>query len=957
MVTLSRLISGLCFMTLFGCMPSGDDPSLPVDRAAVYGPTIIFDPLAKPTPELPFPNDLILTSNSETASGASWNVSTRKETQHESHLRGLLNGVDGFGPYAPITVSFDGPIDLNTVNRSSIVVVNIEPGHPREGEIAPLDLGMGYFPRAGQRHPYHGHDPYAEVDSLIFPDTNRVDIDGDGEAELVGHYEVASHTLIIRPIVPLAQNARHAVLLTTELFGQSSEGTVGQIRSPFDYKSHYAQMPFIEKALALTGLAPEALAFGWTYKTANIVGPFQRLRDGLYGRGALAKLNDAVSSEITEIRDTSITHDADGVEFPVDPRDHRYILQAEFLSQILAILGNIQDDDNFMMDFKYVDYLVFGSWKTPNIRMNERRELSLNLATGQGDIGIEDVPFMLAVPKTTDRFRPPFPVMLYFHGTGTSRFEPIAIADAMARQGIAVLAFDQVGHGPLIQDIPRLLAENPDTADLLPTLIPVIAALLVPDQVDEFYDLDVLEALEKLNEVCLFAELAVHGRAEDYNQDGQLDIAEAFFHGDPFRLCASFTQDILDMMQMVKVIRGLSQDKVPSEPLANPKDASFEELKPYLFSGDFNADGILDVGGPNVALSLAGTSLGGIHSVLGAAMEPEIRTVTPIVAGAGLADIMTRSGLDFILEPIFEEVLGNLVVGCERDGRLYITQGNEANRCRRPKASAMADVTAPAVGTPVLLTNKVNGMTNRSEVNEDGGFALTIDSDRGDELEIMIGPEAAPLLKTSFPAHYDGSGYTRNTAEFRRAITIQQHAFDLCDPSNFAPHLFKDPLPSHDPTNVLFMNAIGDDTVPVASSITLAIAAGVFGSNEDTWGPVTRWLIEKGVLLNELYDVHDILGNNPDEQPPYGLFTPIATATGVSSIRLADVNGKHEWIAGYQKDDFEFGRYSQNQIAIYHACGGRIILDGPTECIGSEDCALLDNLESIDGCDHVGIRR
>ena len=188
--------------------------------------------------------------------------------------------------------------------------------------------------------------------------------------------------------------------------------------------------------------------------------------------------------------------------------------------------------------------------------------------------------------------------MLYFHGTGTSRFEPLAIADSMARQGIAVMAFDQVGHGPLIQDIPRLIEENPDVAALLPALLPVIANLLVPEQVDEFYDLDVVDALERIKEVGLFAELAVHGRAEDYNGDGRFDIAESFFHSDPFRLCASFWQDLVDMMQMVKVIRSLDQSKVPSQPLENPKSASFEELKPYLFSGDFNADGILDVGGP-----------------------------------------------------------------------------------------------------------------------------------------------------------------------------------------------------------------------------------------------------------------------------------------------------------------------------------------------------------------------
>ena len=42
----------------------------------------------------------------------------------------------------------------------------------------------------------------------------------------------------------------------------------------------------------------------------------------------------------------------------------------------------------------------------------------------------------------------------------------------------------------------------------------------------------------------------------------------------------------------------------------------------------------------------------GMHSVMGAAIEPEIETVTPVVAGAGILDIMLRSGLHFILEPL-----------------------------------------------------------------------------------------------------------------------------------------------------------------------------------------------------------------------------------------------------------------------------------------------------------------
>ena len=101
----------------------------------------------------------------------------------------------------------------------------------------------------GQKHAYHGHDPYDDVSSLIFPDSNRFDMDGDGMEEQIGHYEYESNTLIIRPIIPLAQNARYAVLLTKDVFGQASDGTKGPVRSPFAYKAHYTQMDLIKNAL------------------------------------------------------------------------------------------------------------------------------------------------------------------------------------------------------------------------------------------------------------------------------------------------------------------------------------------------------------------------------------------------------------------------------------------------------------------------------------------------------------------------------------------------------------------------------------------------------------------------------------------------------------------------------------------------------------------------------------
>jgi hypothetical protein len=956
-----RAFTAVIFLILLACEVQTNNYGL--GPATGEGPQIVFNPLTKPFAEIPMPNDLALVRNPDTVTGLGWNASLIRPSSHGSRLREHLNEMDGFGTFGPSMVKFDGPLLLETVNENSVRLINIQPGHPKEGQSIPLDLGNGSYPIITEKRAFHGFDIRANEPSLLFSNSNRMDLDGDGQSELVGHYDFEHNRLYIRPLIPLDPQAQYAMILTTEIMGVNGDGLIESIRSPFPEKAHAAQLEGVAHAATLAAIDTVDVAFGWTYTTGSIFAPMRALREGLYGRGPLSKLAEFSSSGFTEVRDTSIKNDEK--DEALKSLDHTYILQAQFFTDILGIIAGVQDDDNFNLSFDHVDYLVFGSWYTPNIRVNEERSLSLNLHTGNGEIGQEEVPFMISVPKETETHKAPFPVMLYFHGTGTSRFEPIAVADTMARQGIAVMSFDQVGHGPLILDIPNLLSQDESTAALVNAIVPAIASLLVPERVSEFIGLEFEEALPKLEEVGLFAELAVHGRAYDYNENGVLDVAEAFFFPDPFRLCASFTQDLLDMMQMVKVLRGLRQADVPTMPLENPSEATEETLRPYLLAGDFNADGVLDIGGPNVQLSLGGTSLGGIHATMGAAIEPEIKTVTPIVAGGGLIDLMTRSTLNFILEPLFLEITGNRVVGCplihtgyepsiegglnpDRN-RLIISQGNQSDRCRKLDQGAVANAPLVRAGTRVKLTNLDGGHSVEATITRRFGFSAGIEADKGDPLELTIYAAGGPPLVYEFPAHQDGTGYERNSDEFRRAVTLQQHLFDRCDPVNYARALFQEPMEGHDTTNVLFLNAIGDTTVPVASTITLARSAGVLGSDPETWQANNQALIETGVIADEYYDFDDILNNNPPEQPKQGPIANIETDTGVSGIRFADVNGKHEWIAGYEKDGFQFGKYSQNQLAIFHVCSGSLIVDDP--CIENPECPLLDDPTLLEGCE------
>ena len=110
-------------------------------------------------------------------------------------------------------------------------------------------------------------------------------------------------------------------------------------------------------------------------------------------------------------------------------------------------------------------------------------------------------------------------------------------------------------------------------------------------------------------------------------------------------------QTSFDNIVAVRLLRELSQAQVPPKPTFDAHKASKAELWPHLMAGDFDLDGVLDVGGAVGAdgkpqpYFMMGVSLGGIHTALTAPLEPYITAAAPVVPGAGLADIFVRTKL------------------------------------------------------------------------------------------------------------------------------------------------------------------------------------------------------------------------------------------------------------------------------------------------------------------------
>ena len=925
---------------------------------APFGPKIIYDPLRRPVAEIPFPNDLMLRPSDETTNGVAWNISEEAPTAVERRIRREMGKLDGFGVYSPVFVPFDGPLALETVTDESVVLVNIEPDHPRRGEQVVLDLNRGFFPETMRPRGYWPFDPQRDLADLYLGAGNDADRDGDGELERVTHWEVETNTLILRPVRPLAPACRHAVLISRQVTGAAvdDEGaaTTAPVRSPWPYKAHAAQAEFVQEALQLTGWTAADLAFGWTYTTTDAAQPMLNLREGVHGRGPLAALGQLAPPQIGEVRDTHVLHDStvDGVDPASAQRDHPFILQGAFLGDLFEIVGGIQP--GLSIDFQDVDYFVFGSFATADIRTGEDRMVGVNFHTGQGEAAVTDVPYLLSVPKTVPgRHEPPFPVVLYFHGTATSRMEAVAIANQMARQGMAMLSFDQVGHGPIIPDIPLLVASQGLDISVIEIFGPLLAELLVPHRVDEFYGLTWEELLKKMSEIGLWNELALHGRTEDQNGDGALESSEGFFWGNPFKMCGSVWQDLSDFFHAVGVLRGFHPEKVPAA-LDDPANATAETLRPYFLAGDFNADGVLDVGGPDVQLSVAGTSLGGLHSILAAALEPEVTVASPIVGGGGLVDLMLRTDFKMIVKRIFLETFGPLVVGCpDGEGGVWLSFNDDSRGCNPEYAEAesFARLDDVVPGTLLRLVNVDNDESAALYVGQELGFSIAVPTDVGDHLELAVlrpgdsGTDGWDRVEAYSP--YEGVAMKRNTPRFRRFIGIANNILDRCDPISVASHLFKDPLPGHPPVDILYEMALGDETVPISAGVQVALATGLFGDTPDQWRPVMEEFIARGVMTGSDYDVDDLLGDNPPESPPMGPFEPIASSEGgVSSIRFADVDGEHEWIINVQPDAvLDHATYSQHQVVLYHwSHGGKVVDD---LCIQETSCELLDDPNAL----------
>lgn len=685
--TPSTLLALAALSLSAACWPT-NDPVLGLGEASPSGgPRVDFDLDERPFPDIPFPNDLATRADASSPTGKRLNVSTLAASAAEAKVRNAINEQTGFAVFAPMHVSFDAPLDVaNLVTRhqqltpdfadDAVYLVNVDRDSANFGEVVLLDMGLGNFPITLERaNNYFLLDPRADDRNLLFEETAEQatgpggeftwedDTDDDGELdrpntrtpegdplafrEVLDFYERETNTLILRPVNPLEPGTTYAVVLTDALTGEDGRA----IDSPFESVNHLDQSQALEP---LRELLPERfperfdedlsqLRFAWSFTTQVPTEVLEGVRAGLYGHGPLAWLSERFPAEFLAVHNVKSPGASEPMTFKLDALLSFIVPLA---SEQLGPAGTRAIEEAF----EDVDYVVSGTYLSPHFLIdpkglarqgneaNDDALFQIDLARGRAEVRPAEVHFICTVPTTEGSRQAPFPVIIYSHAIGSTRFEMLAFAGAMAKFGFATCTIDAAGHGLEVPAEFRGLLEGVGESEGLDNLASVIG---------------------------------LH-RARDINNDGATDSGADYFSADVLHSRDMIRQTTIDQMQLIRILR--SFDGQRRFEAADPESDFARRLPELLASpdqdgdgniellGDFNGDGTVDFGGDR-PYAAWGTSLGGIQATVLSGIEPTIVAGASNAGGGGLLDIATRTTIGNVRNGVILRMMGPLVIG------------------------------------------------------------------------------------------------------------------------------------------------------------------------------------------------------------------------------------------------------------------------------------------------------
>jgi hypothetical protein len=562
--------------------------------------------------------------------------------------------------------------------------------------------------------------------------------------------------------------------------------------------------------------------------------------------------------------------------------------------------------------------------------------------SGQAYVRPETVTFWLTIPAK-QYAKQPMPVAILGHGYTGDKTDPIAYGGYFARQGVASIGMECVSHGLPVDATTKQLVEGIfDTYGLKP-----MADALLTD------------------------------RAYDQNGDGIKDSGADFWTAYVFHTRDVVRQSAIDYMRMIQILRSFNGRNWSSDVMHTGTPG---------VAGDFDGDGIPDVGG-SAPIMMTGGSLGGIMSTVMGGAEPSLSAVVPVSGGAGLSDIGIRSIQGGVAEAVNLRTFGPLLVTIPEGGGMglweYLPDLNGVGTVRLGLLKDPLNA-----GDTAVVRNLRSGEWGCGRVQQGGLIRASVKSDQGDPLQLEI---YAGGLQPSYPtggcevpanvtprtvfntlqadvtfqwntyqqgspmiAFGDGFGLKRGTPDMRQFMQIAQMVLDPGDPANYAPYLERRLLKygtgEEVHTRAIIVSSIGDMNVPMNTGAAIARSAGFLDfTNKDPRYNKTpnqvmidtyaleaanragRYINKEGVSVDmDLEYLSSSVGPGADGwdvprlDPPLRLVGPSSRNGGVTGalFPMSKPTGQHGFNLPNPTLPFDTGAFMVNSVAHYLATAG-----------------------------------
>jgi hypothetical protein len=390
-------------LLLAGC-GENEKPGLcpaPEDGSVV----VFFNLFTRNAEELaPFPTDLKTLPADASPTGLMLDY-------ERSAFASALNTLDGFGLYGGMLLPVSGPVDAASL-------LGAVPGGA--GAVFLLDLNG-----------IDGSDARTLEERLVPLEAAAV---ADDTALLL--YGTTRHAVGLRPLEPLEPGTRYGLAVTSCALDAQGRplGADEKFKRLLDEGSEDTQNPAavdrlneFAHYLKDRGYEKNDFAVLTTFTTMTLTGDMSAARSIIY----------EAPPPVPEIVDVYDAVDADGN------------LNPELLERMPEVSEELADWPLHLYRFDRMGKVVFGRFTAASFTGGDGlflRDPAAGLPARAGD---EELEFILVLPRPDPAagIEPPYHLLLYQHAMGVCKETVLAVGDALAARGIAVMGIDAVAHG------------------------------------------------------------------------------------------------------------------------------------------------------------------------------------------------------------------------------------------------------------------------------------------------------------------------------------------------------------------------------------------------------------------------------------------------------------------------------------------------------------------------------